>query len=112
MQSGLHACRGATLMRLRAKSGAALALLLVLGLLALAFTVAHDSAPAPAQALPAAAVPMKAVVHRQYGSPDVVKLEQLARPTPKDDELLIRVRAAAIIHSIGTTCAGPRTSCD
>jgi NADPH:quinone reductase-like Zn-dependent oxidoreductase len=83
-------------MRLRAKSGAALALVLVLGLLALAFTVAHDSAPAPAQALPAAAVPMKAVVHRQYGSPDVVKLEQLARPTPKDDELLIRVRAAAI----------------
>jgi NADPH:quinone reductase-like Zn-dependent oxidoreductase len=39
---------------------------------------------------------MKAIVYRQYGSPDVLKLEDVARPTPADNELLIKVRAASI----------------
>jgi len=39
---------------------------------------------------------MKAVVQSRYGSPDVLRLEELAKPAIKDDEVLVRVRAAAV----------------
>lgn len=39
---------------------------------------------------------MKAIVYHDYGSPDVLKLEEVAQPVPKDDEVLIRVRAASL----------------
>src|SRR5262249_19656793 len=31
-----------------------------------------------------------------YGSPDVLKLEDIEKPTPEDDQLLVRVRAASV----------------
>ena len=37
---------------------------------------------------------MKAVVYRKYGSPDVLHLEDLKKPVPKANELLIKVHAA------------------
>ncbi|MFC2075566.1 NAD(P)-dependent alcohol dehydrogenase [candidate division KSB1 bacterium] len=39
---------------------------------------------------------MKAIVYHKYGSPDVLQLEEVAKPTPKDDEVLIKVHAAAL----------------
>jgi NADPH:quinone reductase-like Zn-dependent oxidoreductase len=39
---------------------------------------------------------MKAVVYTQYGSPDVLQLQEVAKPTPKDDEVLVKVHAASI----------------
>src|SRR3981081_1578808 len=39
---------------------------------------------------------MKAVVLRSYGGPEVAKLEEVPRPEPKDDEILIRVVAASV----------------
>jgi len=39
---------------------------------------------------------MKAIVFTQYGSPDGLELKEVPRPTPKDDELLIRVHASSI----------------
>src|SRR5512137_1520071 len=39
---------------------------------------------------------MKAVVQNDYGSPDVVELKEVARPAIKDDEVLVRVHAAAL----------------
>ena len=39
---------------------------------------------------------MKAVVFNEYGSPDVLHLTEVVTPTPKDDELLIRVRATTV----------------
>lgn len=39
---------------------------------------------------------MKAVVYEKYGSPDVLELRDVATPAPKDDEVLIRVRAVSI----------------
>ena len=39
---------------------------------------------------------MKAIVYRKYGSPNVLKLEEVEQPTPKDDEVLIKVQAASV----------------
>ncbi len=40
--------------------------------------------------------PMKAVVYCDYGSPDVLKLEDIEKPVPGDDQVLVRVRAASV----------------
>ncbi|MGB7593367.1 MAG: NAD(P)-dependent alcohol dehydrogenase [Terriglobia bacterium] len=39
---------------------------------------------------------MKAVVYYKYGSPDVLKCEEIEKPTAGDNEVLIRVRAASV----------------
>lgn len=39
---------------------------------------------------------MKASVHARYGSPDVLRLVEVDRPVPKDDEVLIRVHATTV----------------
>ncbi len=38
---------------------------------------------------------MKAIVYTQYGPPDVLQLKEIAKPEPKEDQVLIRVRAAS-----------------
>ena len=39
---------------------------------------------------------MKAVVYDHYGPPDVLRIEEVERPAPRDDELLVRVRASTV----------------
>ncbi len=39
---------------------------------------------------------MKAIVYLKYGSPDVIQFKDVEKPTPKDDEVLIRIQAASV----------------
>src|SRR5450432_1541577 len=40
--------------------------------------------------------PMKAIVYCEYGSADVLKFEDVEKPVPNDNEVLIKVRAASL----------------
>jgi NADPH-dependent curcumin reductase CurA len=40
--------------------------------------------------------PMKPIRYCEYGSPDVLKLEEVEKPNPNDDQILIKVHAASL----------------
>ena len=44
----------------------------------------------------APANPMKAILHCEYGGPEVLKVEDVEKPVPNDNQLLVRVRAASL----------------
>jgi 2-desacetyl-2-hydroxyethyl bacteriochlorophyllide A dehydrogenase len=49
---------------------------------------------------------MRAVVAHQYGPPDVLKIEQVQRPQPNDDEVLVRVIASSVNPADPLTLSG------
>jgi len=42
---------------------------------------------------------MRAIVYHEYGSPEVLELQEVQRPTPTEDELLIKVHAVSVNRS-------------
>jgi NADPH:quinone reductase-like Zn-dependent oxidoreductase len=39
---------------------------------------------------------MKAAVYREYGSPEVIRIEDVPKPSPKDHQVLVKVHAASV----------------
>ncbi len=83
-------------MKLRYKILGVIVVLVAVGVLSLALVVSHTTPCGAAPSLPAGATPMKAAVHRCYGSPDVVTYEDISKPVPADNEVLVRVHAASV----------------
>lgn len=67
-------------------------LVITLWIAALSVTgAAHAQSPSLAPA-----TKIKAYFYRDYGSPDVLRLEEIEKPVPADDQVLVRVRAASV----------------
>ena len=61
-----------------------------------AFVLSRTEPCEPAPAIAPGTETMKAIVYRCYGSPDVLALEDIAKPTPASEEVLVKVHAAAV----------------
>lgn len=83
-------------MKLRYKILSVVAVVLLVGVLSLAYALSHTSPCGPEPPLARGTAVMKAIVHRCYGSPDLLRYEDIARPTPANDEVLVRVHAASV----------------
>ena len=44
---------------------------------------------------------MKAIVQDRYGPPEVLRVEDVERPVPNDDQVLVRIHASTV------SCASP-----
>src|SRR6266481_2263623 len=83
-------------MKLRYKILGVLVILVAVGVLSLAFAMSHTSACGPSPPPPAGVTLLKGIVYRFYGSPDVLRYEDIAKPTAADNEVLVRVHAASV----------------
>jgi NADPH:quinone reductase-like Zn-dependent oxidoreductase len=83
-------------MKLRYKIASGFLIFLSIAITALAMVLSHNSDCLPAPALSDSAATMQAVSYRCYGSTDVLEYGESERPTPADDEVLVKVVAASV----------------
>jgi NADPH:quinone reductase-like Zn-dependent oxidoreductase len=83
-------------MRLRNRILGIVAIVLALAFASLAFALSYSSRCGAPPAPPAGSDSMKGLLARCYGAPDVLTVEQVAKPTPADDQLLVKVHAASL----------------
>ena len=83
-------------MKLRNKIGLTVLAVVGVGVATMLVALSYES-PCGAQPPAAAgALTMTAAVRRCYGPPAVITLEQLAKPVPGDNEILVKVRAVSV----------------
>jgi hypothetical protein len=83
-------------MKLRYKIATGFVAVLAVGITVLAFVLSHDAPCSPPPALAPGAVTMQAVSYNCYGGPEVLTVAEIEKPVPAADEVLVRVRAAAV----------------
>ncbi|MGE5209306.1 MAG: NAD(P)-dependent alcohol dehydrogenase [Alphaproteobacteria bacterium] len=71
-------------------------IIILLSLVLWGFTAYWTSTNECSHNAPALHDPMKAIRYCEYGSPDVVKLKEVEKPVPNDNQVLIKVRAASL----------------
>ena len=83
-------------MKLRYKIASGFLIFTGVAVFTLAIIIGRTSACEPAPAVDHETELMKAMVSRCYGSPDVLALEEIAKPAPANGEVLVKVAAAAV----------------
>ena len=83
-------------MKLRYKISLGFLALLGAGVAALALTLSYTSDCPPAPEIGADVETMRAVMYRCYGGPEVLAIEDVPKPVPTGNEVLVRVHAAAV----------------
>ena len=83
-------------MKLRYKIAGGILIFLAVALSSLALVLSHNSGCGTAPAASGQAELMKAIVHRCYGSPDILEFEDIEKPAAADTEVLVKVHAAAV----------------
>lgn len=83
-------------MKLRYKIASGVAAVVAIGIASLALVLGYTSECGPAPEVAGDVMLMKAIVYRCYGSPDVLEFADIEKPTPAADEVLVKVRTAAV----------------
>jgi NADPH:quinone reductase-like Zn-dependent oxidoreductase len=83
-------------MKLRNKIVSGILVVLGIAITSMALVLSYTPECGPAPSLSDDVESMKAIVYRCYGSTDVLEFADIEKPTPASDEVLVRIRAAAV----------------
>jgi len=83
-------------MKLRYKIANGILVILIVAVFSLALVLSHDSDCGPAPAVSAGSETMQAIVYRCYGSADVLNVEEIEKPVPGDNAVLVKVATAGV----------------
>jgi len=83
-------------MKLRYKIAAGILVFLAASISVLALVLSHTSDCGPAPTAASESETMQAVVYRCYGATDVLEFGDIVKPTPADDEVLVKIATASV----------------